>query len=654
MRRLIGSWREELSRLAEKEFGVAIAPRDISIDFPPKPELGDATTNMAFTVARMCSRNPAEVAPALKKANLEAVARIETKGPYVNFFLDRAKAVGYLLEKPAPGTENPGKVIVEHTNINPNKAAHIGHLRNAVLGDTLVKALRFLGNDVEVQNYIDDTGVQVADVVVCFREILGYGLEEVRKEAAGGRPFDIFCWELYAKSQKFYEQDPGNLKKRYETLHLIEEGGNETAEIADFVASSMVNCHLRTMDRLGIRYDLLPHESDILKNGFWEKCFELLKGSGSIEYIPPGSEDKMRGCWVMRLSANKAFEGLSDADKVIVRSNGTVTYLGKDLAYQLWKLGALGRDFGYRRSGGAPYEIWRTAPSAEGRCDRNFGGGKKVYNVIDVRQSYLQKIVQEGLRMLGHEKEAEASIHFSYEMVALSTKFIREEMGKGNLPPVDEKDLSKPFIEMSGRKGLAYVADHLVDALTENARREIEKREPGTPGDEAAERARILARSALKYYILKFGRNQVVAFDLNEALSFEGETGPYIQYASVRAGNILRKAEEKGERIPSTEDAKAVAELIPLLDDDGWGILSLFLRLPFAVSKAVELCELNLIAKSVYEIAQAFHNYYHKAPVLQEEDENLRRSRLLFVSMFSRLFGESLEGLLGIETPRRM
>lgn len=654
MRRLIGSWRETLSRLAESEFGVVIAPGEISIDFPPKPAMGDATTNMAFVVARKCSGNPAEVALRLRKAKLDAVARIETKGPYVNFFLNRAEALRCLIERPAGGAGRDGKVIVEHTNINPNKAAHIGHLRNAVLGDTLVRALRFLGESVEVQNYIDDTGVQVADVVVCFREILGYGLEDVRKEAAKDRPFDIFCWELYAKSQKFYERDPENLKKRYETLHQIEEGENETARIAEFVASSMVNCHLRTMDRLGIRYDLLPHESDILKNGFWEKCFSLLKESGSIEFIPPGSEDKMRGCWVMRLSGNKAFEGLSDADKVIVRSNGTVTYLGKDLAYQLWKLGALGRDFGYRRSAGAPYEVWRTAPEAEGGGDRRFGGGKKVYNVIDVRQSYLQKIVQEGLRMLGNEKEAEASIHFSYEMVALSTKFIREEMEKGNLPAVDEKDLSKPFIEMSGRKGLAYIADHLIDALIERAAGEIEKREPEAPAEETAERASILARAALKYYILKFGRNQVVAFDLNEALSFEGETGPYIQYASVRAGNILRKAEEKGERIPPVEDADAVAELLPLLDDDGWGILSLFLRLPFAVSKAVELCELNLIAKSVFEIAQAFHNYYHKAPVLQEEDEKLRRSRLLFISLFSRLFGESLETLLGIETPRRM
>ncbi len=654
MRRLIGNWQEELSLRIGKEFGAEIRPEDISIDFPPKPELGDATTNIAFTVAKKCSINPAEAASRLRDVRLEAVERVETKGPYVNFFLDRAKAIGYLLDRPSPAPENPGKVIVEHTNINPNKAAHIGHLRNAVLGDTLVKALRFLGNDVEVQNYIDDTGVQVADVVVCFREILGYGLEDVRREAQKDRPFDVFCWELYAKSQKYYEADPENLKKRYETLHLIEEGDSETAQMGEFVASSMVNCHLRTMDRLGIRYDLLPHESDILKNGFWIRCFSMLRESGSIEYIPPDSEDKMRGCWVMRLSGNKAFEGLSDADKVIVRSNGTVTYLGKDLAYQLWKLGALGRDFGYVESEGAPYRIWRTAPADRGAADRKFGFGQKVYNVIDVRQSYLQKIVQEGLRMLGRERDAEASVHFSYEMVALSTRFIREEIEKGRLPAVDEKELAKPFIEMSGRKGLAYIADHLIDALVERAKAEIEKREPETPAGEISERAAVLARAALKYYILKFSRNQVVAFDLNEALSFEGETGPYIQYASVRAGNILRKAEERGEVVPSSRDRDAIIRLMPLLDNEGWGILSLFLRMPFVVSRAVELRELNLIAKNMYEIAQAFHNYYHKAPVLQEEDEGRRKARLLFISIFAGLFEDYLRGLLGIETPRRM
>lgn len=654
MRRLIGSWREALSAKIGKEFGTEIGPGDISIDFPPKPELGDATTNVAFTVARKCGVNPAEAASRIRDLRLEAVERIEARGPYLNFFLDRAEAVGYLLDGVAPAPEMSAKVIVEHTNINPNKAAHIGHLRNAVLGDTLVKALRFLGHEVEVQNYIDDTGVQVADVVVCFREILGYGFEEVRREAEKEKPFDIFCWELYAKSPKYYEADPDNLNKRYETLHLIEEGDSETARIGEFVASSMVNCHLRTMDRLGIRYDLLPHESDILKNGFWNRCFSMLKESGSIEYIPPDSEDKMRGCWVMRLSGNKEFEGLSDADKVIVRSNGTVTYLGKDLAYQLWKLGALGKDFGYVESEGAPYMIWRTAPAEMGPAERKFGGGQKVFNVIDVRQSYLQKIVREGLKMLGREKEAESSVHFSYEMVALSTRFIREEIEKGRLPAADEKDLAKPFIEMSGRKGLAYIADHLIDALVERAKAEIEKREPETPAGEVSDRAAVLARAALKYYILKFSRNQVVAFDLNEALSFEGETGPYIQYASVRAGNILRKAEEKGEIVPSVVDKEAVARLIPLLDNDGWGILSLFLRMPFVVSRAVELRELNLIARNMYEIAQAFHNYYHKAPVLQEEDEGKRKARLLFISIFARLFEDHLGDLLGIETPRRM
>lgn len=652
MKSLIYEWQKSLSKKIRERFRINIPEEKILIEFPQKVQFGDVTTNVAFIVAKEVSKNPSEVAKELSSIELKNVIKIEVKGPYINLYLDRKKVLKYLCPEKEKG-EIKEKVIVEHTNINPNKAAHIGHLRNAVLGDTLVRALRYLGYQVEVQNYIDDTGVQVADVAVGFEKMLNYDLKRVKAEAVNEKPFDIICWEIYAKTQKWYEENPENLRYRYETLHLIEKGRNETAELASFIAENMVVCHLKTMQRLSIRYDLLPFESDVLKSGFFEECFSLLKEKKCVERVPIECEDKLKGCWVMRLKDNKEFEGLTEADKVIVRSNGTVTYLGKDLAYQMWKLGILKKDFSYKLFEKAPYEIYRTAPFKDCGEKKQFGKGLKVYNVIDARQSYLQKVLKEGLKLLGFEKEADSSIHFSYEMVALSSKFVKKEIECRRMAPLDENDLKKPFIEMSGRKGLGFIADHLMDALLECAKEEIRKREEDISEEELGERAAGIASAALKYYILKFSRNQVVAFDLNSAVSFEGETGPYIQYAAVRAENILRKAKEKGEEIPDISEEN-IQKYFEFLDNEGWAIITFLLRCPFVVEKAVSNLELNIIAKYLFEISQMFHNYYHIAPVLQESDERKRKARLLFVSLFSERFRQILNEIVGIDVPQRM
>lgn len=652
MKELICKWQKKFSEKIRESFGIEFSEDEIQIDFPQKVQFGDATTNIAFAVAKAVSRNPSEVAQKISEIELQDVQKIEAKGPYINIYLDRKKSFGYLFAY-KNAEKSQGKIIVEHTNINPNKAAHIGHLRNAILGDTLVRTLRFLGNKVEVQNYIDDTGVQVADVTVGFERMLNLNLEGVKKESKKEVSFDVICWDVYAKTQRWYEENPENLKLRYETLHLIEEGNNETAKIAAFIAQNMVKCHIKTMLRLNIKYDLLPFESDILKSGFFEECFSLLKEKKCVECVPVDSQDNLRGCWVMRLQDNKEFEGLTEADKVIIRSNGTVTYLGKDLAYQMWKLGLLKKNFSYKIFEGAPYEIFRTCSENEVGEKLDFGKGTRVYNVIDVRQSYLQKVLKEGLKILGFEKEAASSIHFSYEMVALSKKFVKEEIERGKIPPIDEDDLKKPFIEMSGRKGLGFIADHLIDALVECAKREIEQREENITPEELDERAKAIAVAALKYYILKFSRNQIVAFDLKSAVSFEGETGPYIQYAVVRSENILRKAREKGEEIPEISEEN-VQRYFEYLDQEGWQIVSLLLRFPFVAEKAVLSLELNLIAKYLYEVSHMFHNYYHISPVLQESDERKKKAKLLFISIFSQRFRKILNEIVGIDIPQRM
>ncbi|MCI4397569.1 MAG: arginine--tRNA ligase [Acidobacteria bacterium] len=709
----IQKWQKALSEEIKARFGLELPPDEIPFTFPPKPELGDAATPVCFSLARKLKRPPQVLAQELAQTTLDGVRESRCAGGYLNLFVDRGWAIESLLGGRFVPKGWRGKTIIEHTNINPNKAAHVGHLRNAVLGDTLARCLRYLGREVEVQNYIDDTGVQVADVVVGFERILGFGPEQLEallciyerfatkdSQAQGPmdrlqewlqrgglsspdgvfaitealRPiladpeksnlaygwlvsskgrFDSFCWELYAKVAHWYAEDDSRLKARHETLRDIEGNVEPTSTIAARVAEEMVRCHLRTMERLHVRYDVLPHESDILKSGFWQACFDKLKAAGAVHRVPDESGDKNRGCWVMALSEADGFEGLSDADKVIVRSSGTVTYIGKDMAYQLWKFGLLGRDFKYRLFPNPLYRVWRSSSTVAGADPPSFGHGESVINVIDVRQSYLQRIVREGLKLMGYKAQAEASVHFSYEMVALSRKTALELEQRKEIT-LCEEDRTKPFVEMSGRKGLGVQADVLLDLLEERAQEEVSGREPELPKEEADSRARLLAASALRYYMAKYDKNQVVAFDFDQALAFEGETGPYLQYACVRAENILRKAAEMGIAMPEMSGSEAVAKALGLMEPEGWGVLALFLRLPNIVQQATSSLDLHLVARHLYQAAQAFHAYYHAFPVIQEPDPQKREARLLTVLLFARLLRSSLQELLGIEVPERM
>jgi arginyl-tRNA synthetase len=475
----------------------------------------------------------------------------------LNFFLERPAFLRDRLAPVSSPRRDAGKAIVEHTAINPNKAAHIGHLRNSALGDTLVRVLRFNGIPVEVQNYIDDTGVQVADVVVGFRVLEKMSLADVQKVADTTR-FDYYCWDLYARVGEWYGKDDAKLKVRAQTLHDIEHGGNENADLAAFIADRIVRCHLLTMARMNVDYDLLTWEGDILRLKFWAQAFDVLKSKGAVYLRTDG---RHAGCWVMPIQedleatpkestpnsqpANSQAGEESDSEddpeereKVIVRSNGVVTYVGKDIAYQFWKLGLLGRDFQYRVFKQRPQgPLWATS-SANGVADHpHYGGAAYVYNVIDVRQSYLQKLLKQALIAVGHPEGAQRSHHFSYEMVALSHATARE---LGFAPAPDSEDAKRPFVEVSGRKGLGVKADDLLDIVIKKAREEVGKRNPELAEDESQHIAGLIGVAAVRYFLIKFSRGKVIAFDLEEAISFQGETGPYIQYAIVRINNIFR------------------------------------------------------------------------------------------------------------------
>lgn len=648
-----------------------IEPDDVAVEIPPRTELGDLAFPIAFDLAKRIKaatgekRNPRELAVTLAEGvrAIPGVARVEVASAgYLNIFFDRADLFTKLIQERSETPQSPigGKLIVEHTSINPNKAAHIGHVRNAVLGDTVVRILKAAGENVEVHNYIDNTGVQVADVVIGFLYLENKSLDEIKAIAEGPGRFDYYCWDLYARVGAWYEGDKTRLEIRARTLHEIEAGSGTTAAVAEYISSRIVNCHLDTMARLDISYDLLARESEILHLHFWAHAFEKLKESGAIVYE---TEGRNKGCWVMKAEGSESSndeESEHDADKIIVRSNGTVTYTGKDIAYHLWKLGKLGLDFYYRllrpesrwiRGG---HNVWVTTSdemtaSAE---HPSFGNGTAYINVIDVGQSYPQANVKRGVMMIDHDERVARSAHLAYEKVTL-TPAAAAELGM----ELSEADVQRQQIGMSGRKGLGVKADDLIDRLEAGALAEVQARHADLNLDEQRRIAHQIAVAALRYFLLKYTRTSIIAFDFKEALSFEGETGPYIQYSAVRANNIFRKLGRKPEELQS-HLASITAERIREFfsgesGNDLWSLVYFASRLEEVAELAATGFEPTHVAKYAFQLAKQFNLFYHNHHILSETDE-VRKTLLLFVTDVVRRRLERSLALLGIETPERM
>jgi len=668
----------------------ASLPR-IVIEQPPKVELGEFAIPV-FPFAKPLRTAPLRIAEAIRDGigPIEGIAEMQVAPPgYLNVKVDRAWMAAALAADQKPNADTPaGKILVEHTSINPNKAAHIGHLRNAVLGDTFVRLLRYAGREVDIQNYIDNTGVQVADVVVGFTQIEKKSRAEI--EALAHQPrFDYYCWDLYARVSRWYEQDRANLQARRETLHGIEDSKSEIAAIAELISTAVLRRHLETMDRLDIEYDFLPRESEILHLHFWDAAFTKLKEAGVLTYE---SEGKNKGCWIMRRAGTSATRvpspatsdtekkangsepaddlddvlvevplkpgvdirpsGISEEDqKVIVRSNGTVGYVGKDIAYHMWKFGLLGRDFGYRKFFHYPnqHDCWISA--TEGEKDHpHFGDVAEIYNVIDARQSEAQNTVIEALRGLGHNEAADHYTHFSYEMVALTPR-CAADLGY----TLSEEDKTRSYIEVSGRKGFGVKADDLLDQLIASAKNEVDARHPHLTDAERLAIATQIAIGALRYFMLKFTKQSVIAFDFKEALSFEGETGPYAQYAVVRAGSIFKKATTDPETFcrnaPSNISAAELAKF--LTGDEANEIWELWLasaKTSYIVDQCIATTEPAYLAKHAFQLAQLFNTFYHRHPILSEPDEKRKQFLLVTVAVVRRELIRTLAAM-GITVP---
>ncbi len=661
--------RDAVISSAHSKLGVEL--EQVAVEIPPKTELGDLAFPVAFELAKKIKlatgekKNPRELAETLKAEleSIQAVSRVEVAGAgYLNIFFDRAAfLLANAAAEPLPNRsrstdETSPKVCVEHTSVNPNKAAHIGHVRNSVLGDTFQRILKATGNRVEVQNYIDNTGVQVADVVVGFIFIQHMNLDEIKHLdkglTAAGKSFDYYCWDLYTQVGVEYQTNEELKAKRADVLHLIETGGNPTAELADFVATRNVQCILDTMERLSIRYDLLPRESEILHLHFWDRAFEQMKQLGVIHFEPEGAR---AGCWVMPFESHSGNED-HETDKILVRSNGTVTYTGKDIAYQMWKLGILGLDFNYRffHKYANGQSVWITTADHSGSDLSHpvFGGGETIYNVIDTRQSYPQDIVRKGVAAISPEKGERASIHLSYEMVALSPA-AAEELGF----KLSDEDRKRPFIEMSGRKGLGVKADDFIDRLEANALAEVESRHPDSAEAEKRHIAHQIAVGALRYFLLKFTRNTVIIFDFKEALSFEGETGLFCQYSAVRANSIFRKLDDLGESVDACRariaDTTKVKEIVADPSSDIWSMAILASRVEETVEQAAAQNEPAILAKYTFALAKAFNLFYHNHKIIAEPDDVKRAVLVVTADLARRALTAALD-TMGIEVPEKM
>jgi len=646
----------------------------LAVEQPPSIALGELALPIAFEMAKRLRKSPRVIATELQVAltedlaNLPGVASVEVAGAgYLNIRLDRAATVRRIARDEHAELGGTGFRLIEHTSINPNKAAHIGHLRNAILGDTFARLLRpdgyKRGWEVGVQNYVDNTGVQVADVVVGFTHLLGLSLDGVRglliEIMEQNQLIDFYCWDLYARVSQWYVEAGATAVElaarkqiRLDTLHALEAGNNDIATIAELIATSVLRRHLETMQRLGIEYDFLPRESEILSLHFWDAARKLMLEKGVLY---EETEGKNKGCMVMRRANTDGATGAGPDEeaKVIVRSNGTVTYVGKDIAYHLWKFGLLEKDFYYEKF--HEYET-HTCWASTGDAAANdvthpvFAKADAIYNVIDSSQSDPQNNVIAALAGMGYADAAARYTHFSYEKVALTPR-CAIELGY----TISEEDQARPFIEVSGRKGLGVKADDLLDRLIDAAKTQVDARNQEVSEHERMTIAKQIAVGALRYFMLRFNRNTIIAFDFKDALSFEGETGPYVQYAIVRASNIFRKSGvTETEALAGLPGGDALSSL--LNTEDGTSLWETWLaasRLTALIDATISSAEPAILTKYAFQLAQQFNNFYHRHHVLNETDAT-RRSLLLATAAVARREMVRALGYLGIEAPTVM
>lgn len=610
---------EDIVEAMLKETGIT-RPEQLSVltEQPVNPEHGEYSLNIAMQLAGTFRKSPLQIAEEIKgrlmqRAQLKDLfSQIKVAAPgFINLYLNWSKWAGIASEITVQPVFHSAKILVEHTSINPNKSAHIGHLRNACIGDSLSRMLKMSGHEVEVHNYIDDLGNQLADTVV--------GLLHTSAEQGGYSRFGDFCWDTYAKVNQTYLVNDELKQKRVEVLHELEKGDNNLAWIGLLVAERIVREHIQEMKEFGIDYDVLVWESRIVKEGFWERAFELLQ---ETDIFYRETEGKLAGCWVLRQPDRGDYSQVEadyQTDKVLVRSNGILTYTAKDIAYHLWKFGLLGKDFRYQ-----PFisGLWSTSASGSAVP---IGHGDMVINVIDYRQEYPQTMVKQALYALGYQEQAEQLRHVSYGVVSLSA-LTAADLG------IDTSD-GKSSYPMSGRQGVGIkIADflHKMEGIINNNR----SRQTGIS-------SRILAAASIRYYLLRFHLQTEIMFDMQKATELTGNSGIYLLYA--RSCSILDKSEWDGE-ITLIAEEKLVPQEHQLLRHVAYW--------PESVEHAVRELSPAFICNYLYELCSLFNHFYSACPILKAENEVLKQ-RVWLTAKFNETLHQGLT-MLGLPTPRTM
>ena len=595
---------------------------DFDVSEPPQKEFGDLSCNVGFLLAKHAKKPPQKIAAELADAlgpqiKGTYVLSAEPAGGHVNFKADYSRLSPATLAQVLKSPENYGypdsgqgrHIVIEHTSVNPNKALHVGHMRNVIIGDALYRIMKATNHRATVLNYVDDSGLQVADIVVGFR-FAGFPVEPTN-----GQKFDHYCGdEVYVKINEMYEKDPQLAEKRKLVLKEIEEGRSELAHFAADVTRRVLNEQLKTCWRMKARYDLLNFESHIVVSKLWSKAFELLKKNGIARLEEEG---KNKGCWVI--------EAKDEEDKVLVRSDGTATYIAKDIPYAAWKLGLVDDPFSYREfidqwDGSTLYATALGGKSS----DRKFNGGERVITIIDSRQGRLQRIVSQVLSKIG--AGGREYFHLGYEAVTLSSDTAKA-FG------IDIGD--RQFMHMSGRKGIYVNADYVLDTLHAKAYEEVKTRNPGFSEEQLNATAEEIAISAIRYNMIKQDLDKIITFDVKESLSLEGDTGPYLQYAYARSQRILEKS---GQGV----DSNAKFEL--LTHEAEIALIKEISKLDLVVEDAAKSLSPKSLARHAYTLATAFNLFYEKAPVLKEGNADVRAARLALV----RAFGVALKNVLSV------
>ncbi len=621
---------------------------DVHLEHPDNPKWGDFATNVAMSLSGDLKQSPLETAKKLSYelqkmdfsfdrdgVRCEALISLDVAPPgFINFKLSNEWLVNELYEIVGNdsnyGSADLGegkRLALEHSNVNPNKAAHVGHLRNACLGQFVEHAYEFLGYDVEVQYLDNDLGMQTVTSLMGMEEIAGISPHDYQK-------FDHYMWDVYSQMEARIAENPDLQERRQKLLLEAEDANSETSGKLVDLSRKVLQGQLITFQTLGFDYDVIIHESDVSRLDLWGKTFEILKQNDNIYCA---TEGKSKGCWLVKMESGASQVENSDeieGDKIIVRSNGVPTYTGRDIAYHMWKFGLLDSDFHYKKwdIGTQEKPLWSTTsqlatdPAAK---KITFSGADMVLNVIDVKQTYALEAVKSSLRYLGYDTQAGNMTHINYGFVYLSS-------GTAKLLGIDVSDGKKQYA-MSGRKGWGIKIDDFTDMVGKKLVEDYGE----------SQTLKQVRNGAIKFELLKYDTFQDILFDLDEALSIKGFSGPYLQYTFARASAILEKSGLSMEDILSQKpgvDGQTVEET---------AVLRLLYKFPEVVQLSAERYSPGILCRYLFDIAQKFNTFYTNVPVLAASKADDKHLRLLLVAGTAIVLKNGLF-LLGIEAPSKM